>query len=326
MASRRFLWRLPGACAVVVSLAAAPGVAVVGADDTGKASGERAAKAPLAERSLLLAVAARDGQLVAVGERGHALVSKDNGGSWTQGDVPTRALLTGVFMRDARLGWAVGHDEVVLRTRDGGLTWERVNHAPEKEKPLLGVWFADERKGLAVGAYGTLLVTRDGGDTWQSRTLIDGDDFHLNQIVPAPDGALYVAGEAGHLYRSEDGGETWQSLTSPYQGSFFAILPLQNGTLLAMGLRGHLYRSADRGTSWEKIETNTEETLTCGLDLGGGRFVIGGMAGTLLWSDGAAVRKQELPSRRAIVALAPAGEGQLLAFGEGGSHRVEIAR
>ena len=69
----------------------------------------------------------RDGLVVAVGERGHVLVSGDEGRSWRQADVPSRALLTGVFMHDARLGWAVGHDEVVLRTRDGGLTWERVH-------------------------------------------------------------------------------------------------------------------------------------------------------------------------------------------------------
>ena len=73
--------------------------------------------------------------------------------------MPSRALLTAVYMHDARLGWAVGHDEVVLRTRDGGETWERVHYAPEHERPLLDVWFADARNGLAVGAYGALIAT-----------------------------------------------------------------------------------------------------------------------------------------------------------------------
>jgi photosystem II stability/assembly factor-like uncharacterized protein len=309
-----------------VALAVSAGIATVARVDPGPADRERSVIARLAPASLLLDVSAPDGTLVAVGERGHALVSRDAGATWTQGIVPTRALLTGVFMRSATLGWAVGHDEVVLRTRDGGATWERVHYAPENERPLLDVWFADDRTGLAVGAYGTLLVTRDGGDTWQGRSLLEGDDLHLNHIVPAGDGALYVAGEAGHLYRSEDGGESWQALPSPYQGSFFGILPLRDGALLAFGLRGHLYRSADRAAIWQKVETASEETLTCGIDLGGGRYLIGGMAGTLLWGDGASVRKQELPTRRAIVALAPLDEGHVLAFGEGGTTRLEIAR
>ena len=289
---------------------------------------DSATPAPLAPRSLLLDVAARGGRLVAVGERGHVLVSTDGGGSWTQAQVPTRALLTGVFMLDSRLGWAVGHDEVILRTRDGGAGWERVHFAPETEKPLLDVWFADERRGLAVGAYGRLLATSDGGETWESRPVLGEDDFHLNQISAARGGDLYLAAEAGHLYRSGDGGTRWQALASPYKGSFFGTLPLSDGGLLAFGLRGHLYRSADRGGSWERIETGSEATLNCGLDLGGGRFVVAGMAGTLLWSDatGRTVRKQELPDRKAIVALAVRDAKSLLLFGEGGARSAEIPR
>lgn len=311
-----------GAAALALLLCLLPAAA---AGQAGEAP-EHAARAPLAVSSLLLDAAVRDGLVVAVGERGHILVSADAGRSWRQAEVETRALLTGVFMHDARLGWAVGHDEVVVRTRDGGLTWQRVHNAPEHEKPLLDVWFADARTGLGVGAYGGLLATSDGGDTWTPRTVHGGDDFHLNQIAAAAAGTLFLAGEAGHLYRSDDKGATWQPLPSPYDGSFFGLLPMPDGVLLAFGLRGHLYRSPDGGRTWTPMATGTEETLTCALDLGAGRFVVGGMAGTLLWSEGAALRKQDLPDRKAIVALAQAGPGTLLLFGEGGVRRIEIPR
>jgi photosystem II stability/assembly factor-like uncharacterized protein len=274
----------------------------------------------------LLDVAARDGLLVTVGERGHILISRDGGRSWTQADVPTRALLTGVVMHDARLGWAVGHDQVVLRTRDGGLTWERVHHAPEKESPLLDVWFADAQRGLAVGAYGELLATRDGGTTWEPRSVNGEDDFHLNHIAAAADGSLYVAAEAGNIYRSADAGETWQRLPSPYEGSFFGLLPLSDASVLAFGLRGRLYRSGDQGRTWDRIETGTEATLTSALEIAPRRFVVAGLAGTLLWGDATerTVRTRELSHRRGIVALASADAGNLLLFGEGGVERMEI--
>jgi photosystem II stability/assembly factor-like uncharacterized protein len=315
---------LSGAAALALTLCLLPAAA---AGQAGEAR-QHAVKAPLAVSSLLLGAAVRDDLVVAVGERGHILVSADSGRSWRQAEVETRALLTGVFMHDARLGWAVGHDEVVVRTRDGGLTWTRVHNAPEHEKPLLDVWFADARTGLAVGAYGGLLATDDGGDTWTPRKVRGEDDFHLNQIAAAADGTLFLAGEAGHLYRSGDKGVTWQPLPSPYEGSFFGLLPRPDGSLLAFGLRGHLYLSPDGGRSWAPIATGTEETLTCALDLGSGRFVVGGMAGTVLWSDeaGTAVRRQELPDRKAIAALAQAAPGTLLLFGEGGARRIEIPR
>ncbi len=303
-------------------------VLAANAGGPGKEPQEAAIKSAMAKQSLLLDVASRDGRLVAVGERGHILVSQDSGGSWVQAEVPTQALLTGVWMHDAKLGWAVGHDDIILRTRDGGMKWEKVHSNPDNEKPLLDVWFADARSGFAIGAYGRLLVTVDGGDTWQPSLVRAEDDFHLNQIAAASDGSLFLAAEAGHLYRSDDRGRDWKALVSPYKGSFFGLLPLADGSILAFGLRGNLYRSADRGGTWQKIETGTDATLTSGLELGPGRLVLGGMAGTLLWSEdgGKTVRKQEQPDRKAIVALSRGVDRTILLYGEGGVRKVEPAR
>ena len=170
----------------------------------GAGAGE-AVEAPLAIESLLLDGAAVGSRLVVVGERGHILVSADDGASWTQARVPTRVLLTAVHMHDERTGWAVGHDAVILRTGDGGETWTLVHQAPEEELPLLDIWFRDEHAGYAVGAYGYFLVTEDGGDTWTSRAVSE-DDFHLNALVPVTardpgsqrprSQRLYIAAEA----------------------------------------------------------------------------------------------------------------------------------
>lgn len=288
------------------------------------AAPERSMPARLAARSLLLDAADREGLAVAVGERGHVLVSRDGGASWTQAEAPTRALLTGVWLHDARLGWAVGHDETILRTRDGGATWQRVRHAPEEEKPLLDVWFRDERQGFAIGAYGLLLATGDGGDTWESRTVVEGHDTHLNAIAEAG-GALFLAGEAGSLYRSDDGGESWKALPSPYEGSFFGLLPLSDGGLLAFGLRGHLFRSEDRGKTWTGVASGTEATLMTGRELGGGKVVVAGLAGVLLYSEdgGRTFRAREQEDRKASLAVLPGASGGIVLLGEGGVRPIE---
>jgi photosystem II stability/assembly factor-like uncharacterized protein len=313
-----------GLGAAVLALAAGLG-AVRAADPGAPAPAEWAVPARLAPESLLLDVARHGERLVAVGERGHVLVSTDGGATWAQARVPTRALLTGVFMHDESLAWAVGHDAVVLRTRDGGETWERVHHDPDAERPLLDVWFEDAQRGLAASAYGELVETKDGGASWERRPLRDGEDFHVNQLAAAADGTLYAAAEAGHLYRSDDRGATWSALPSPYEGSFFGVLPLAEGPVLAYGLRGRLFSSTDRGGTWTRLETGSEATLLCALQTGPGRFVVAGMEGTLVFGDSPAgpVRAEERRDRHAIVALAPGPGGSLLLFGEGGVERVE---
>src|SRR5687768_9473515 len=61
---------------------------------------------PLAEGSLLLDLAFAGQRLVAVGERGHVMLSDDHGATWRQAkSVPTRVLLTAVFFVDSEYGW-----------------------------------------------------------------------------------------------------------------------------------------------------------------------------------------------------------------------------
>jgi photosystem II stability/assembly factor-like uncharacterized protein len=331
--------RWPAVALAALALVAAPATR---AQDETADEVEYALVKPLAAKSLLLDAVAVDGLMVAVGDRGHVLLSDDDGESWRQASsVPTRATLTGVWFHDRQLGWAVGHDAVILRTRDGGDTWERLHWAPEEERPFLDVWFRDAENGFAIGAYGFFLVTADGGDTWEDLGInvveseeeeeeVDlydlGGDFHLNHIASAGDGRLYIAAEAGTIYRSDDGGETWRELPSPYEGSFFATLPLDGDSLLLFGLRGNLFRSDDAGETWRAIETGTVAILNAGRRLADGTIVIAGTAGALLVSrdGGETVSLVERPDRQALATVLEAGDGLIL-IGEFGANKIPLA-
>ncbi len=290
-------------------------------------------EAPLAIDSLLLDGAVAGSRLVVVGERGHILISDDDGASWTQAMVPTRVLLTAVHMHDERTGWAVGHDAVILRTGDGGETWTMVHQAPEEELPLLDVWFRDERAGFAVGAYGYFLATEDGGDSWISRTVSE-DDFHLNALLPVAERSpgsrrpasqrLYIAAEAGVAYRSDDGGKTWRELPSPYAGSWFGGLALDEERVFLTGLRGHLFRSEDAGETWTQVPAGTTATLTGAVRLPSRSIVITGLEGSVLISEdgGRSVSARRLPSREGISAALPLANGAMLLIGEFGVRRL----
>jgi len=280
---------------------------------------EPAAQAPLAGKTLLLDAAVEDDHLVAVGDRGHILTSSDNGASWRQAEVPTRATLTGVYFHDRERGWVVGHDAAILRTADGGSTWEIVHWGPEEESPLLDVWFSDADNGFAIGAYGSFYRTSDSGRTWGFEPISEWD-FHLHHLARSDDGHLYIAAEAGMIYRSDDGGETWVELPSPYEGSFFGTLPLEGNAVLVFGLQGHLYRSDDAGETWTPIETGTTAMLTDGIRLTDGTLVISGLGGTLLVSadGGSTFDLLPQPDRRGISAIVEAGEENLLVVGEFG--------
>jgi photosystem II stability/assembly factor-like uncharacterized protein len=304
---------------------AIPFVVVLAAIVAGPATGqeepapEPAIMAPLASKSLLLDAAAAGDRLVVVGERGHILVSDDNGGTWRQVPAPVRTMLTGVTFVDDALGFAVGHDSVILRSRDAGESWELVYRAPEDEAPLFDVWFADADTGIAVGAYGSFFRTTDGGTSWLFEPIGDAD-WHLHKVADAGGGRLYLAAEAGIAYRSDDNGTSWTELPSPYEGSFFGVLPLGGDTVLLYGLRGHLFRSEDAGDSWRQIDTDTVALLSTGVLVSDGSVVIAGLGGTVLVSSdsGRSFSRYQQPGRRGIADVIETTTGSLLMVGEFG--------
>jgi photosystem II stability/assembly factor-like uncharacterized protein len=304
--------------------------------------------APLAARSLMIDLAFAGKRIVAAGERGQVLVSDDDGRSWTQSPVPASANLTALTFADAQHGFAVGHVETILRTADGGASWELVHFDPGNPQPLLDVAFTDAARGVAVGAYGVVYVTDDGGAVWSQVPFepeplagaaavgpeeddleagIDlGFEFHLNALARGPGQRLYIGAEAGRLFRSDDAGAHWRELPSPYDGSFHGILPLDGDALLAYGLRGNLFRSEDGGATWTAIPTGTTALLDAGARIGADTVVVAGMAGVVLVSrdGGRSFRLVQQPDRKAIAAVLPAADGSLVVAGEGGLRRLAL--
>lgn len=310
---------------------------------------------PLAARSLMLDIATVGDTFVVVGDRGHVLISEDQGRSWVQQRTPTRMLLSGVWFHGRDLGWAVGHDAVILRTEDGGETWCLVHAAPELERPLFDVWFEDERNGFAVGAYGYFLRSSDGGQSWREESLalvdaaadgqpgedsddldeargdedwMDDDSFaadlHLNRIVRDDRGRLYLMAEAGTVFRSEDRGRTWVALAPPYDGSFFGGLSLDDDSLLVFGLRGNMFRTWNAGATWREVRLPVDTSLFGGARLPDGTIIIVGTAGVMLMSrEGDRFRLVQRADRKALMSAIPAGDGAVVVIGEPGVERLE---
>ncbi|MCW8834288.1 MAG: YCF48-related protein [Colwellia sp.] len=286
-------------------------------------------KAPLASKSLLLDITSiGQEKLIAVGERGHILLSTD-GQTWQQASVPVQTTLTSVFFFNEQLGWAVGHDGIILHSQDAGQTWQIQQFKPELEKPLLDIVFKSPLEGVAIGAYGMFFRTIDGGQTWQNEfhdefLLPDDADYlaelkqedeeayldeassilpHFNRLVV--DGrTLYLVGEIGLIAKSNDFGISWQPFDEIYQGSFFDLARTQKGNLLVVGLRGHVFRSLQNGTPWQQIPTDTTALINDIVLADNNRIFLLANNGTLLESvdDGLNYRIRMQKDGKALIA------------------------
>ena len=333
-------------CALVLALSGP--AAYAEEEDAGYGDPKPSEMMPLAPHSLLLDMDKAGANFVAVGERGHALVSTD-GKTFVQKQTPTRATLNAVDFADAKNGWAVGHDAVILATRDGGETWSIQNWEPERESPLLDVMFLDSQKGFAIGAYGMMKRTTDGGATWEDvENDVTMNEWHLNSMVRLNDGALLIAGEAGGMALSRDEGATWVALESPYEGSYFGALAWGERGALVFGLRGNAFVTealpglnavedvaaadplASAGSTddmsapsaeWTALKTNTIQSFMGGSLLGNGGAALVGVNGIIMLvnADGS-VQRVKNDVTLGFADVLPMGDGKLLVSGEGGTH------
>src|SRR5438045_64602 len=78
---------------------------------------------------------------------------------WVMQNRPSGATdyLYGVVFTDANTGTAVGSDEIILHTTNGGTTW--TSQRPREAGYLFGVSFTDANTGTAVGGTGFVGAT-----------------------------------------------------------------------------------------------------------------------------------------------------------------------
>jgi photosystem II stability/assembly factor-like uncharacterized protein len=182
------------------------------------------------------------------------------------------AVLQAVSAVSDDVAWVSGHDAAVLRTTDGGATWERlrVPGADSLEFRDVDAFSADEAYLLAAGpaARSRIYKTVDGGRTWtqqfvnaEPRAFYDCFAFFDRRrgvvVSDAVDGRLLIRTTA-------DGGARWDAVPSEGvpparegEGAFAAsgTCLVSFGSRLAWIASGspaeaRVYRSSDGGRSW----------------------------------------------------------------------------
>lgn len=319
--------------AMFMSLLAMP---VIGAEFADPLD-QMASSSPLAASNLLNGLGRAGERIVAVGQRGHILVSGDAGKSWMQAKVPVTSDLVAIYFVSAKKGWAVGHGGVVLATNDGGESWIRrldgraagrqmAEHYARSDaalateaqrfaeqgpdKPFLDVWFENENTGYVVGAFNLIFRTDDGGGTWQP--WFDRTDnpnlFNLYAIRKIGDD-IYIVGEQGLLMKLDRQAGRFRAIETPYKGSYFGVTG-KRGALIVYGLRGNVYRSTDNGTNWTKVETGVQQAIATSAITDDGRILLGTPGGLVLASadDGASFKR--LPMEHAMPTFAILAQGR----------------
>jgi photosystem II stability/assembly factor-like uncharacterized protein len=167
-------------------------------------------------------------------------------------------------------GWAVGAMGTILRSEDGGKTWQSVDIATDVD--LYRVFFVNKLEGWTAGGrirmaptndqmrhdqcggYGYIFHTTDGGKTWQCQYGQRGR--HLFGLYFTDENTGYACGERGVLLKTEDGGVHWKQYpTTGTRRWLYGITFKDKINGFIVGESETVLKTTDGGKSWAKLNT-----------------------------------------------------------------------
>lgn len=282
-----------------------------------------------ASRAALTAIQTLPDRQVMVGDSGHILLLGADG-RVEQARVPVDLLLTAVHFVDGQMGWAVGHDGVILHSADGGDSWKK-QFDGNQINVLLNDWAGHEVEHLVQEA------AAHPQDQALSLAL-ENARFAVDDAKAASAGGAsrplldvwfrdashgWVVGSYGMLLSTVDGGHAWQyqsSLDNPDRLHLNTVLGLADGTLLVAGEGGRIYRSVDNGEHWQAPVTLGAASFYKLLALNNGHVLAMGFGGALFASRDAGATWQVLaiPVKAALYGGRQLADGSVLLAGQGG--------
>ena len=218
-----------------------------------------------------------------------------------------------------------GHHDGVLRSEDGGATWQPLVRRPGFDAMGLAVSRADGRT-LYLAGHDVFQVSHDGGATWQPVAHnLPGTDIHALAMSP-DDASRLTAFVVGHgVLQSGDGGRTWQRAPGELPRDITALASAGSAsgnpeTLYAGSARSGVLRSADGGRAWTSAGRGLPPggVLALAVDpVARGTVYAGGESGLYKSTDGGESWSKPLPypaGNAVAVAVSPARPGRLLAI------------
>ncbi|WOX06178.1 beta propeller repeat protein [Microbulbifer pacificus] len=221
---------------------------------------------------------------------------------WKLLNLENKASLRGSAVGPATL-WITGTGNTVMRSVDGGNTWQDVSVPAEPKMDFRDIAVFDDQSaivmGVGEGAQSRLYLTEDGGQTWQllfenpdELGFFDSIGFWNRKhglLLGDPVDGYYV------VMVTEDGGQHWQRIPKaalPALSEREAAFAASGNTLITGpngkawfttgGFAARVYSSNDYGRTWQQAEVPLHrESQTSGgyalsLNSLGEVFVMGG--------------------------------------------------
>jgi len=170
------------------------------------------------------------------------LKTTDGGNSWTALRFRTCGMAIGISFLTQNIGYLAG-DGCVIKTIDGGLTWNLSYH--DSIQGFNGIYFFSVDTGFALGTAGDIFRTDDGGQTWNIANTFGNNTLWYNMTFVNQNIGYIVGGDGfstGSILKTTDGGFNW-TLDTSFSETFFDVAFTKNLQVFASGMGGIILKT-----------------------------------------------------------------------------------
>lgn len=164
----------------------------------------------------------------------------------------------GMGFSDSLTGWSCGVNGAIIRTKDGGKTWE--SKQSNVTVTLTTISSYNGERVFAAGFAGTLLRSENGGESWEQIPILSSSNFWNIRHVTGQ--IIWLCGEGGNLYKSVNGGDTWSRITTPLGDvSYWDVYFIDTSYGFIGSIAGKVLKTTDGGMSWSVKQAGVPQNI-----------------------------------------------------------------
>lgn len=191
------------------------------------------------------------------------LYSEDSGENWTrQGSniLPEGKSLSDVYAVDKNIVWAVGNGNLVIKTINGGQTWEVVQMDQTASDSAFSSISIYENNIWISGEKGLIVSSANNGQDWTVHNLpASATEFLLQGIHAVNENLVYSVGNKstspyGYVLKTSDNGQNWEEINLPnnynLSNGWIGVKATDENHIVINGGKGHFVVTANAGEQW----------------------------------------------------------------------------
>ena len=189
---------------------------------------------------------------------------------WKKLQSPVNITLRYLSFVDSLTGWAAGEAGTIIRTTDGGNSWEVQNSTVQTF--IMDIFFVDENLGWALTLKdvfpfnSVILKTTNGGEEWTAENFPDSSKINHNNFFF--DSLNGFAG-GSYIARTSDGGNSWveadidSNMVSGFPVYRFNFYNQQFGYACGgrIDVAGVVWRTTNSGLNWSAQGISADEVF-----------------------------------------------------------------